>query len=120
MSKKHEDGNDINSTAAQVRPSNDGYGMTDQDLDCALLMLLREELIRPAGLRNGEIVYVCTPDSELSDKAKALAAYLDGLGRPVSSNEPGVVMWQMNVLQPVQPSSPTFFKNFKRVVNALV
>ena len=56
--------------------------MTDQLLDCMHQILLVKGLIRPAGLKNGEILYECTPDSEMSDEAKAFKPYLYGLDRP--------------------------------------
>ena len=59
--------------------------MIDPELDDALIMLLVEGLIRPCGLKNGEILYECTPDSELSE-ARAYSAYLHGLDRPVRPN----------------------------------
>lgn len=56
--------------------------MIDPELDDALIILLVKGLIRPCGLKNGEILYECTPHSELSDEAKAFRAYLNGLDRP--------------------------------------
>lgn len=83
MSTKHNDGSYINATAARAwSQKREVYKMIDPELDDALIMLLVNGLIRPCGLRNGEIVYECTPDSELSDKARAYSAYLHGLDRP--------------------------------------
>lgn len=78
MSKQHKDGSDINSTVAGAWPRKDDDKMKDLVLDCILHMLLVKGLVRPAGLKNGETLYECTPDSELSMEAKAFKAYLYG------------------------------------------
>ena len=82
MSTKHNDGSHINATAARAwSQKKEAYKMIDPELDDALIMLLVNGLIRPCGLKNGEVLYQCIPHPELSDEARAFRAYLDGLDR---------------------------------------
>jgi hypothetical protein len=75
VSRKHKDVSDINATAARAwSRKNEVYKKIDPELDDALIWLVANGLVRPVGLKNGEVLYANTPNSELSDEAKAFAA----------------------------------------------
>lgn len=61
--------------------------MRNTEAERAFQDLIAIGLIKATGrYRNGQMVYVCTPDAELSDEARAYAAYLDGLKGKVQIN----------------------------------
>jgi hypothetical protein len=65
----------------------DGLRITKGEIDCALQELLERGVVRPTGeYRNGRMVYECTPDAELSDEARAYAAYLNSLREDAQVN----------------------------------
>jgi hypothetical protein len=50
------------------------------EIERAFQDLIINGLIRPTGrYRNGEMEYECTPEAELSDEARAYAAYVHSL-----------------------------------------
>ena len=56
------------------------------EVEWAFQDLLARGLIRPTGrYRNGQMVYECTPDAELSDETRAYP-YLDGLSGDTQVN----------------------------------
>jgi hypothetical protein len=57
VSTKHKDGSYINAKAARAwSRKKEVYKRIDPELDDALVMLLVDGLIRPSGLKNGEIL----------------------------------------------------------------
>jgi hypothetical protein len=60
--------------------------MTDAEFERAFRHLLAKGIIRSCGLEGGEMLYELTPDSQLSDEAKAYAAYLDDLDNAGRAN----------------------------------